>query len=65
MPLESTLIGEQLVGLRMKFGLVRLTSIERIRSGMPPMIEGTVSEIAMTWASNESMFTATRTTTIP
>ena len=29
----------------MKFGLSMLTWIERIRIGMPPMIEGTVSEI--------------------
>ena len=27
-----------------------LTWIERIRIGMPPMIEGTVSETALTWA---------------
>ncbi len=30
----------------MKFGLSMLTWIERIRIGMPPMIEGTVSETA-------------------
>ena len=37
----------QLVGLIVKFGLSMLTWIERIRIGMPPMIEGTVSETAL------------------
>ena len=45
-PCESTVNGEQLVGLIVKFGLSMLTWIERIRIGMPPMIEGTVSETA-------------------
>ena len=43
-PCESTVNGEQLVGLIVKFGLSMLTWIERIRIGTPPMIEGTVSE---------------------
>ncbi len=37
-PCESTDIGEQLVGLIVKFGLSMFTWIERIRIGMPPMI---------------------------
>ena len=49
-PWESTENGEQLVGLIVKFGLSMLTWIERIRIGMPPMIAGTVSETALTWA---------------
>ena len=49
-PCESTENGAQLVGLIVKFGLSMLTWIERIRIGMPPMIEGTVSETALTWA---------------
>ena len=49
----------------MKFGLSRLTWIERIRIGTPPMIDGTVSEVAMTWASSGSTAIATRTTTTP
>ena len=65
MPSESTVIGRQLVGLIMKFGLSMLTWIERIRSGMPPMIDGTVSETAVTWASSGSTSIATRTTTTP
>ena len=56
---------QQLVGLIMKFGLSMLTWIERIRIGMPPMIDGTVSETAMTWASSGSTWIATRTTTTP
>ena len=64
-PCESTEKGEQLVGLIMKLGLSMLTWIERIRIGMPPMIEGTVSESAMTWASSGSTWRATRTTTVP
>ena len=39
-PCESTVNGEQLVGLIVKFGLSMLTWIERIRIGMPPMICG-------------------------
>ena len=64
-PCEATEKGEQLVGLIMKLGLSMLTWIERIRIGMPPMIEGTVSESATTWASSGSMWRATRTTTVP
>ena len=45
-PWESTVEGEQLVGLIVKLGLSMLTWIERIRIGTPPMIEGTVSETA-------------------
>ena len=45
-PCESTENGEQLVGLIVKLGLSMLTWIERIRIGTPPMIDGTVSEIA-------------------
>ena len=47
-PCESTVNGEQLVGLIVKLGLSMLTWIERIRIGMPPMICGTVSETALT-----------------
>ena len=57
--------GEQLVGLIMKFGRSMLTLIERILIGTPPMIEGTVSETARTWASSWSTSIATRTTTTP
>ena len=64
-PCESTVNGEQLVGLIVKFGLSMLTWIERIRIGMPPMIEGTVSETALTWAVSGSTWRATRTTTTP
>ena len=39
-PCESTVNGAQLVGLIVKFGLSMLTWIERIRIGMPPMIDG-------------------------
>ena len=49
-PWLSTVKGEQLVGLIVKLGLSMLTWIERIRIGMPPMIAGTVSETALTWA---------------
>ena len=51
MPSETTENGLQLVGLIMKFGLSMWTSIERIRIGIPPMMLGTVSESATTWAS--------------
>ena len=64
-PSETIWNGEQLVGLIMKFGLSILTLIERSRSGIPPMISGTVSESAMTWASSGSICSATRTTTVP
>ena len=64
-PCEATAKGAQLVGLIMKFGLSMLTWIERIRIGTPPMIEGTVSESAITWASSGSTWIATRTTTVP
>ena len=50
MPCESTVKFEQLVGLIVKFGLSMLTAIERIRIGTPPMMLGTVSETALTWA---------------
>ena len=64
-PWESTRRAEQLVGLIVKFGLSMLTWIERIRIGMPPMICGTGSETAMTWAVSGSTWRATRTTTAP
>ena len=64
-PCESTVKGEQLVGLIVKLGLSMLTWIERIRIGMPPMIAGTVSEAANTWAVSGSTWRATRTTTTP
>ena len=50
-PSEATEKAEQLVGLIMKFGRLMLTWISRIRIGIPPMISGTVSESAITWAS--------------
>ncbi len=64
-PWLSTVKGEQLVGLIVKLGLSMLTWIERIRIGMPPMICGTVSETALTWAVSGSTCSATRTTTTP
>ena len=64
-PCESIEDGVQLVGLIVKLGLSMLTWIERIRIGMPPMIEGTVSETAETWAVSGSTWRATRTTTTP
>ena len=64
MPSEATEKGLQLVGLIMKFGRSMLTWIERIRIGIPPMMLGTVSESATTWASFGSMWRATRTTTV-
>ncbi len=64
-PCESTEKAAQLVGLIVKFGLSMLTWIERIRIGMPPMIDGTVSETAETWAVSGSTCRATRTTTMP
>ena len=64
-PCESTENGLQLVGLIVKFGLSMLTWIERIRIGIPPMICGTVSETALTWAVFGSTWRATRTTTTP
>ena len=64
-PSEAVWNSEQLVGLIMKLGRSMLTWIERRRSGMPPMISGTVSESAMTWASSGSMWRATRMTTVP
>ena len=64
-PSEPTEKGEQLVGLIMKLGWLMLTWISRIRIGMPPMISGTVSESAITWASAGSICRATRTTTVP
>ena len=64
-PCESTANGEQLVGFRRKPGRSMLTRIERRRSGMPPMICGTLSEAAVTWASSGSTLIATRTTWVP
>ena len=49
-PWLSTLNAEQLVGLIVKLGLSMLTWIERMRIGMPPMMLGTLSERALTWA---------------
>jgi hypothetical protein len=54
-------VGEQLVGLIMKLERSMFTWIERMRIGIPPMIDGTVSEIAVTWASVWSTPMATRT----
>ena len=65
MPCEAMDDASQLVGLIMKFGRSMLTRMERRRSGIPPMIWGTVSETATTWASRGSMLTATRTTCVP
>ena len=42
--------GSQLVGLRVKFGRLRLIRIERRRSGMPSRIWGRGSETAVIWA---------------
>ena len=53
----------QFVGLIVKLGLSMLTWIERIRIGMPPMIEGTVSESADDLGVSGSTWSATRTTT--
>src|SRR5215213_10610469 len=64
-PCEATLNGEQLVGLIVKLGRSMLTWIERIRIGIPPTIEGTVSETALTCAVRVSTLRATRTTTTP
>ncbi len=64
-PSESTEKLEQLVGLMVKFCLSMLTWIERIRIGTPPMICGTVSETAETWAVSGSTWRATLTTTTP
>ncbi len=64
-PSEPTEKGLQLVGLIMKLGLLMLTWISRMRIGMPPIIEGTGSESAMTCASEGSICKATRTTTVP
>ena len=64
-PCESTLDGSQFVGLIVKLGLSMFTWIDRIRIGMPPMIDGTVSDAAKTCAVSGSMCRATRTTTTP
>ncbi len=64
-PAESTLKGVQLVGLIVKSGRSMLTWIERSRIGTPPMMLGTVSETALTWAVSGSTWRATRTTTVP
>ena len=70
-PWLSTVKGAQRVGLIVKLGRpaasVRsmLTWIDRIRIGIPPMIDGTVSDAAKTWAVCGSTWRATRTTTTP
>ena len=55
MPCEAMDDASQLVGLIMKFGRSMLTRMERRRSGIPPIIWGTVSETAHDVASRGSM----------
>src|SRR4029077_4527226 len=60
-----TAIGLQLVGLRMKPGLLMLTEMLRIRRGMPWRTEGRFSESMWTWASSWSTRRVLLTTTWP
>src|SRR5579862_5728523 len=60
-----TLIGSHDVGLSVKSGRSRSTSIRRIRSGIPSRIVGSGSDTSVTWAVVGSTYSAWRTTTVP